>query len=386
MRGVVAVDVERGIGLGVALLLRLARWRPARLVPALAHAGEHVVAGAVDDGRRGSRTQSLANASRSVRMMGMPPPTAPSKARSTWLLDGERRRGAGRGAARSILFAVTTPLPLARCARSTSAPAGSSPPITSTIEVDRRVVDDLLRRGGEAARGRTRGRAPCRGRGRGRAAPRAGRRRARRGSAALSESRRSTPPPTVPQPRRPIWTGAPCAWNGGARRRSRTGTGGRSGHRHGRGAYRFLCAAAPPMLRAPWRAERTRAWMGVRMKFGVGEELTPRRRSAGRSSRCASWWSTNLVPREPHNAGASAPEGVDAGRPGALRRLFKRLRPRIAHRGAERARRGASNARVDLVADEPQELPARRARLRGAAPQRRCSTGASCSSACATGR
>ena len=140
--GVVAVDVERGIGLGVALRLGLGDGGVEAL-PALAHAGEHVVAGAVDDGRPGSRTQSLAKASRSVRMMGMPPPTAPSKARSTRLLDGELDQRAARGWASSILLAVTTPLPL-RDGALDERPAGSSPPITSTTRSMAGIVDHVV--------------------------------------------------------------------------------------------------------------------------------------------------------------------------------------------------------------------------------------------------
>jgi hypothetical protein len=75
-------------------------------------------------------TQSLVSASRSVRMIGMPPPTEASNAMSTPFSIAVSTSAAPCFAINSLL-AVTTLLPL-RSARSMYVFAGSSPPIIST--------------------------------------------------------------------------------------------------------------------------------------------------------------------------------------------------------------------------------------------------------------
>ena len=70
--------------------------------------------------------------------------------------------------------------------------------------------------------------------------------------------------------------------------------------------------------------------------------------------------------RAPYNAGASAPEAPLRVDPPRFDDLFGKLRPRAGDRGPERAPRGPQHAGRSR-ADEPEELPARRAPRRGAA-------------------
>ena len=77
------------------------------------------------------RIGSARSDSRSGRMNGMPPATAASKSRSTPASCAAAYSSAPQ-AARSALLAVTTGLPSASAA-STSARAGSTPPMTSTM-------------------------------------------------------------------------------------------------------------------------------------------------------------------------------------------------------------------------------------------------------------
>jgi hypothetical protein len=79
VRGIDAVDVEAGIGLGVARRLRLGQ-HDVEVAAGLAHGAQDVVAGAVEDAVE-ARTRLPTRPSRSALMIGMPPATAASKAR-----------------------------------------------------------------------------------------------------------------------------------------------------------------------------------------------------------------------------------------------------------------------------------------------------------------
>lgn len=74
----------------------------------------------------------------------------------------------------------------------------------------------------------------------------------------------------------------------------------------------------------------TKGWMGGSMKFGVSEELSPDERERGPLLPLRLLVVTELIPRAPHNAGASAPEGVTRVDPARFDDLFGKLRPRIA--------------------------------------------------------
>jgi type VI secretion system protein ImpC len=74
----------------------------------------------------------------------------------------------------------------------------------------------------------------------------------------------------------------------------------------------------------------TKGWMGGSMNFGVSEELSPDERERGPLLPLRLLVVTELIPRAPHNAGASAPEGVVRVDPSRFDDLFGKLRPRIA--------------------------------------------------------
>jgi type VI secretion system ImpC/EvpB family protein/type VI secretion system ImpB/VipA family protein len=77
-------------------------------------------------------------------------------------------------------------------------------------------------------------------------------------------------------------------------------------------------------------AGETKGFMGGSMKFGVGEELSAEEKERGPLLPLRLLVVTDLVPRDPYNAGASAPEGVIRVDPARFDDLFTRLRPRIA--------------------------------------------------------
>jgi type VI secretion system ImpC/EvpB family protein/type VI secretion system ImpB/VipA family protein len=70
--------------------------------------------------------------------------------------------------------------------------------------------------------------------------------------------------------------------------------------------------------------------MGGSMKFGVSDELSPEERERGPLLPLRLLVVTDLVPRDPHNAGASAPEGVIRVDPARFDDLFVKIKPRIA--------------------------------------------------------
>ncbi len=78
----------------------------------------------------------------------------------------------------------------------------------------------------------------------------------------------------------------------------------------------------------------TKGWMGGSMKFGVSDELGhdggPDERERGPLLPLRLLVVTELVPRAPHNAGASAPEGVVRVDLSRFDDLFGKLRPRVA--------------------------------------------------------
>src|SRR5512133_987949 len=74
----------------------------------------------------------------------------------------------------------------------------------------------------------------------------------------------------------------------------------------------------------------TKGWMGGSMKFGVSDELSPEERERGPLLPLRLLVVTELVPRAPHNAGASAPEGVVRVDLSRFDDLFGKLRPRVA--------------------------------------------------------
>src|SRR5512132_351390 len=77
-------------------------------------------------------------------------------------------------------------------------------------------------------------------------------------------------------------------------------------------------------------AGETKGWMGGSMKFGVSDELSPEERERGPLLPLRLLVVTELVPRAPHNAGASAPEGVIRVDLSRFDDLFGKLRPRVA--------------------------------------------------------
>jgi type VI secretion system ImpC/EvpB family protein/type VI secretion system ImpB/VipA family protein len=77
-------------------------------------------------------------------------------------------------------------------------------------------------------------------------------------------------------------------------------------------------------------AGETKGFMGGSMKFGVGEELSADEKERGPLLPLRLLVVTDLVPRDPYNAGASAPEGVIRVDPASFDDLFTRLRPRLA--------------------------------------------------------
>jgi type VI secretion system ImpC/EvpB family protein/type VI secretion system ImpB/VipA family protein len=70
--------------------------------------------------------------------------------------------------------------------------------------------------------------------------------------------------------------------------------------------------------------------LGGSMKFGVSDELAAEERDRGPLLPLRVLVVTDLVPRSPHNAGASAPEGAIRVDPARFDDLFARLRPRLA--------------------------------------------------------
>ena len=76
----------------------------------------------------------------------------------------------------------------------------------------------------------------------------------------------------------------------------------------------------------------TKGWMGGSMKFGVSDELSPDERERGPLLPLRLLVVTELVPRAPHNAGASAPEGVVRVDLSRFDDLFGKLRPRVAQK------------------------------------------------------
>jgi type VI secretion system protein ImpC len=87
--------------------------------------------------------------------------------------------------------------------------------------------------------------------------------------------------------------------------------------------------------------------MGGSMKFGTGDELTTEEKERGPLLPLRLLVVTDLVPRAPHNAGASAPDGVVRVDPARFDDLFTRLRPRVAIDIPSVLAEGAA-ARVDL--------------------------------------
>jgi type VI secretion system ImpC/EvpB family protein/type VI secretion system ImpB/VipA family protein len=80
---------------------------------------------------------------------------------------------------------------------------------------------------------------------------------------------------------------------------------------------------------APMAGE-SKGFMGGSMKFGVSEELGPEEKERGPLLPLRVLVVTDLVPREPHNAGASGPEGVIRVDPARFDDLFGKIRPRLA--------------------------------------------------------
>jgi type VI secretion system protein ImpC len=77
-------------------------------------------------------------------------------------------------------------------------------------------------------------------------------------------------------------------------------------------------------------AAETKGFMGGSMKYGVGDELTAEEKDRGPLLPLRLLVVTDLVPRAPHNAGASAPEGAIRVDPARFDDLFDRIKPRIA--------------------------------------------------------
>lgn len=97
--------------------------------------------------------------------------------------------------------------------------------------------------------------------------------------------------------------------------------------------------------------KESKGWMGGSMKFGVSDELGnvggPEERERGPLLPLRLLVVTELVPRAPHNAGASAPEGIVRVDPARFDDLFSKLRPRIAVEVPSVLHEGRA-ARVDL--------------------------------------
>ncbi len=110
VRGVVAVDVEGRIGLGIAERAGRRRARPRRAGPHSCMRGEDVVAGAVEDAEDARRPDCRRGSRASVFTIGMPPATAASKFSASDLASA-RRASAAPCIASSALLAVTTCLP-----------------------------------------------------------------------------------------------------------------------------------------------------------------------------------------------------------------------------------------------------------------------------------
>ncbi len=89
-----------------------------------------------------------------------------------------------------------------------------------------------------------------------------------------------------------------------------------------------------------------KGWMSTGMKFGTADAATPEERGPMLPLRLLVV--ADLVPREPHNAGASAPEGVIRVDLVEFDDLFKKLRPRLALDVPSVLAEG-KNARVDLA-------------------------------------
>jgi type VI secretion system protein ImpC len=77
-------------------------------------------------------------------------------------------------------------------------------------------------------------------------------------------------------------------------------------------------------------AGETKGTMGGSMQFGVADELSAEERDRGPLLPLRVLVVTDLVPRSPYNAGASAPEGAIRVDPSRFDDLFGRLRPRLA--------------------------------------------------------
>ena len=162
--GVDAVDVEAGVGLGVAQLLGLGQ-HLGELAAALAHRGEDVVAGAVEDA--GDAADAVAGQALAQRLDHR-------DAAGHRRLEGQRARRAARPraasaapcTASSALLAVTTGLPAASAA-STSAragPSGAADQLDHHVDRRRRRPAPPDRRTSAGRRATRRGRARGRGR------------------------------------------------------------------------------------------------------------------------------------------------------------------------------------------------------------------------------
>jgi type VI secretion system ImpC/EvpB family protein/type VI secretion system ImpB/VipA family protein len=77
-------------------------------------------------------------------------------------------------------------------------------------------------------------------------------------------------------------------------------------------------------------AGETKGIMGGSMKFGVGDELSAEEKERGPLLPLRILVVTDLVPRAPYNAGASAPEGAIRVDPARFDDLFTRLKPRVS--------------------------------------------------------
>ena len=93
--------------------------------------------------------------------------------------------------------------------------------------------------------------------------------------------------------------------------------------------------------------KETKGWMGGSMKFGVSDELSPDERERGPLLPLRLLVVTELVPRAPYNAGASAPEGIIKVDLARFDDLFGKLRPRVAIEVPSVLHEGRA-ARVDL--------------------------------------
>jgi type VI secretion system ImpC/EvpB family protein/type VI secretion system ImpB/VipA family protein len=80
----------------------------------------------------------------------------------------------------------------------------------------------------------------------------------------------------------------------------------------------------------PAMAGETKGFMGGSMKYSVGDELTAEEKERGPLLPLRLLVVTDLVPRAPHNAGASAPENAVRVDPARFDDLFERIKPRIA--------------------------------------------------------